>query len=82
MFKNLMLFVVCFVASFFILSKIPPLKWLVDTTVNQIGDWMNAANLAMSDGEFDPAFLTVVLVYMLIVTAILMTIAKRIMRKP
>lgn len=81
MFKNLILFVICFVASFFILNKIPPLKWLVDATANQFGDWMNAANIAMSDGEFDPTFLPVVLVYMLIVTAILMTIAKRIMCK-
>ncbi|CAI1650930.1 Uncharacterised protein [Serratia ficaria] len=81
MFKNLMLFVVCFVASFFILNKISPLKWLVDTTVNQIGDWMNSANWVMSDGEFDPAFLTVVLVYMLIVTVILMAIARRVIKK-
>ncbi|EPK3281385.1 TPA: hypothetical protein R4193_005266, partial [Serratia marcescens] len=43
MFKNLMLFATCFIASFFILNKIPVLKNLVDMTVNQVGDWMNAA---------------------------------------
>ncbi|MEG7513081.1 hypothetical protein [Serratia marcescens] len=82
MFKNLMLFATCFIASFFILNKIPVLKNLVDMTVNQVGDWMNAANIAKSDGEFDPAFLPVVITYMLLATFILMGVVKRLMRKP
>lgn len=51
-------------------------------TVNQVGDWMNAANIAKSDGEFDPAFLPVVITYMLLATFILMAVVKRLMRKP
>ena len=43
---------------------------------------MNAANIAKSDGEFDPAFLPVVITYMLLATFILMAVVKRLMRKP
>ena len=38
---------------------------------------MNAANIAKSDGEFDPAFLPVVITYMLLATFILMAVVKQ-----
>ncbi|MBH1928921.1 hypothetical protein NGC36_17755 [Serratia rubidaea] len=81
MFKTVALFAICFLASFLVLNKVPLLKELVDSTVIMLGDWMNEAGIAKTDGERDPAFLPVVLGYLLITAALLMSAIRWSIRK-
>jgi hypothetical protein len=78
--NNVSIGLACLVASFFIVLF--PLGGLLDYLSQASNNILNETGLGFADGEADPSFLWVLLVLMLIVTAILMTIAKRIMRKP
>lgn len=77
--NNVSIGLACLAASFFIVLF--PLGGLLDYLSQVSNNILNETGLGFADGEADPSFLWVLLVLMLIVTAILMTIAKRIMRK-
>ena len=73
---NLLIFLICLVASFFIVLF--PLGGLLDY-LSQVGDnFLNQTGLGFSDGEADPAFLWVLAVLMLMLTGSLMFITCKI----
>ncbi|CAI1090092.1 hypothetical protein [Serratia ficaria] len=69
---NLLIGIVCLVASFFIVLF--PLGGLLDYLSQVSNNMLNETGLGFADGEADPSFLWVLLVLMLIVTAILMIV--------
>ncbi|GEM_PF-552493 len=77
--NNILVGLACFIASFFIVLF--PLGGLLDSLSQVSNNFLNRTGLGFADGEADPSFLWVLGGMMLIVTALLMFIVRRICSK-
>ncbi len=76
---NILTSVLCFVASFFIVLF--PLGGVVDYLSQVSNDFLNSTGFGFADGEADPSFLWILLVFVLIVTAFLTVIINKLQWK-
>ncbi|AOP98535.1 hypothetical protein BFV65_02600 [Enterobacter hormaechei subsp. hoffmannii] len=74
--NNILIGLVCLIASFFIVLF--PLGGLLDYLSRASNDFLNRTGLGFADGEADPSFLWVLGGMMVVVTALMMIIIRRI----
>ncbi|MBT1796899.1 hypothetical protein KKZ74_19705 [Enterobacter hormaechei subsp. xiangfangensis] len=74
--NNILIGLPCLIASFFIVLF--PLGGLLDYLSQASNDFLNRTGLGFADGEADPSFLWVLGGMMVVVTALLMIIIRKI----